>query len=266
MERIPVAMSLALVAALWTAAPAASQEAQFEHVHLTVNDFRGAMTWYATHMGGEPEGTYVSFGDFNVRFHPQRDAEIESSSGSVIDHIAFSFEDLDGKINELTESGARVLEPVHELPDGLESALVEDPWGTRVELVEDASHLGFHHVCVRGPEPATILDWLVLHLGGDRVAYRDRLDAVRYGGVWVVAQDSGGEPVAAVGAHLRNESAGWRAIDHLGFRIADLAATEKAMREHGVRFTLDPVPFRTARLAGVQGPYGLVVELVDIDP
>jgi catechol 2,3-dioxygenase-like lactoylglutathione lyase family enzyme len=266
MERTPIAMSVVLAAAIWAAAPAASQEAQFEHVHLTVSDFRGAATWYVTNMGGKLEGTYVSFGDFNVRFHPEKDTEIMSSAGSVIDHIAFSFADLDAKMRDLAASGVRILEPLHEQPDGLESALIEDPWGTRVELVEDPELLGFHHVCLRGPEPAKILDWLVQHLGGDRTRYRGRLDAVRYEQAWVVAEDSGGGPVAAVGAHLRNQNAEWRALDHLGFVVEDLAATERAMRESGVRFTLDPVPFRTARLAGVEGPYGLVVELVDLDP
>jgi catechol 2,3-dioxygenase-like lactoylglutathione lyase family enzyme len=266
MKRTPLAMSVVLVAALCAATPAASQEARFEHVHITVNDFRGAMEWYVNYLGGEPEGTYVSFGDFNVRFHPDREAEIKGSVGSVIDHIAFSFADLDAKMRDLAASGVRILEPLHDQPDGLSSALVEDPWGTKVELVEDPDQLGFHHVCLRAPDPGEILDWLVLHLGGDRVSYRDRLDAVRYGGVWVVAEDSGGQPVAAVGAHLRNDRADWQAIDHLGFRVEDLAASEQALREHGVRFTLDPVPFMTARLAGVEGPYGLVVELVDIDP
>jgi len=100
MKRTRLAMTAVLVAAIWAAAPAASQEARFEHVHLTVSDFRGAATWYVTHMGGKPEGTYVSFGDFNIRFHLEKDAEIESSSGSVIDHIAFSFSDLDAKMRD----------------------------------------------------------------------------------------------------------------------------------------------------------------------
>ncbi len=263
-RHLSFAVALALAAS--SGAAPASGETQFEHVHVTVSDFRGAMEWYVTHLGGEPKGTYAAFGDFNVRFHLEKDAEIKSSAGSVIDHMAFSFADLEAKIRDLADSGAQILEPVHKLPDGLEAALVEDPWGTRIELVADPDRLGFHHVCLRGPEPGRILDWLVQNLGGERARYRGRLDGIRYGDFWVVAEYSRGEPVVAVGAHLQNENAEWRALDHLGFRVADLAAMEKAMRSAGVRFTLDPRPFLTARLAGVEGPFGLVVELVDVDP
>jgi catechol 2,3-dioxygenase-like lactoylglutathione lyase family enzyme len=224
------------------------------------------MEWYVTHLGGESKGSYVAFGDFNVRFHLEKDSEIKGSAGSVIDRIAFSCADPDGKVSELAASGAEILEPVHNSPDGLESALIEDPWGTRIEILEDPERLGFHHVCLRSPQPEEILDWLVQNLGGERTRYRDRLDGVRYGDVWVVVEDSGGQTVAAVGAHLQNQNAGWRAIDHLGFTVGDLEATERALRGRGVRFTLDPRPFLTARLAGVEGPHGLVVELVDLEP
>jgi catechol 2,3-dioxygenase-like lactoylglutathione lyase family enzyme len=263
-RQLSVAVVLAIAAS--SGVVAASPEAQFEHVHVTVSDFRGAMEWYVTRLGGEPKGTYVAFGDFNVRFHPEKDAEIQGSAGSVIDHIAFSVADVEEAMRELAASGTKILEPVHETPDGLPSAVIEDPWGTRIEILEDPARRGFHHVCLRSPEPETLLAWLVKNLGGERARYRGRLDGIRYGDVWVVAENSGGELVAAVGAHLKNENAGWRALDHLGFRVADLAAMEEAMKSAGIRFTVEPMPFLTARLAGVEGPDGLVVELVDVDP
>ena len=40
-------------------------------------------------------------------------------------------------------------------------AFIEDPWGTRIEVVQDPQKLGFHHLHVRRQPPAT-LAWYVV--------------------------------------------------------------------------------------------------------
>jgi catechol 2,3-dioxygenase-like lactoylglutathione lyase family enzyme len=245
---------------------AGAQEAVFSHVHLTVTDYPTAIEWYTKHMEGEAQRGSVAYGETLVRFHLEKDAEIEGSAGSAIEHIAFSFRDLDAKMKEFEEAGVKILAPPRDLGGVLRYAFIEDPWGTKIEVMQDPDQLGFHHVHLRGPDPGEVLDWFVDNLGGERTKYKGRLDAVRYGEVWLFSRDSGGEAVAATGAHLRNEQADWRAIDHLGFTIPDIDAIEQAMKGKGIRFTLDPIPFRSVRLAGVEGPNGISIELVDYSP
>ena len=85
-------------------------------------------------------------------------------------------------------------------------AFVEDPWGTRLEIVQDSAKLGLHHVHLRAPNPDTALAWYASTFGGTIGKLKDRIDGINYGGVWLLAQK--GEAVPSAG----------HAIDHIGFR------------------------------------------------
>ena len=75
------------------------------------------------------------------------------SAGGAIDHLGFSFADLDAKVKELESAGAKVLTPPRDVPNLFRIAFVEDPFGIKLELVQDAESLGFHHLHLRVADP-----------------------------------------------------------------------------------------------------------------
>ena len=177
------------------------------------------------------------------------------SEGSSVNHIGFSFEDLDAKVEELRAAGVKITAEPRELGP-IKFGFVEDPWGTRIEVMQDPETLGFHHIHLMGTNPTEILDWYQNALGGERTRYAGMLDALKYGDVWLLAQRSREEMAPTQG----------RAVDHLGWGVADMEADAKALKEKGVTFTMEPRPFNrpevAVAIAFVEGPGGVRIELV----
>jgi catechol 2,3-dioxygenase-like lactoylglutathione lyase family enzyme len=61
-----------------------------------------------------------------------------------------------------------VITPLREAPGLFKLAFVQDPFGIKLELVEDAELLGFHHIHLRVPDPEAALAWYVQMFGGER--------------------------------------------------------------------------------------------------
>ena len=181
----------------------------------------------------------------------QKAPSAQPSAGSSIDHIGFSFADLDVKMKEFEAAGIKVLTPVRAMPGVFKLAFIEDPWGVKIEMVQDSETLGFHHVHLFVPDPEESFKWYLHSFGGERTKLKGRLDAMKYGDVWLLAQK--GEPVAPSAGH---------AIDHIGWRAENLDATARELKAKGVTFTSEPRPFNALRIAFVQGPAGVRIELV----
>jgi catechol 2,3-dioxygenase-like lactoylglutathione lyase family enzyme len=224
-------------------APAAAQVTDpFDHLHLAVPDVEGARDWYIQHMDGNtgesPDS--VAWGDWPID-HPLPiqllfllGPDAKPSAGSAIDHIGFSFADLDVKVAELRASGVKIVSPIAEVPGIGRQAVAEDPWGTKLVLLQDPDALGIHHVELRVPDPDVALRWYVDAFGGDRIKYKDVVDAVRY-------RDLGVFYIFAVKDDHADGGAG-RVIDHIGFGPIDLDATVKALTARGVTFISNPNP------------------------
>ena len=75
------------------------------------------------------------------------------SDGSVIEHLGFSVTDLDATMRALAASNVKVVEPVKDTPGLYKSAMIESPWGTRIQLVQDRDLIGLHHVQLRAADP-----------------------------------------------------------------------------------------------------------------
>src|SRR5262245_63696354 len=125
--------------------------APFDHVHLAVSDPAKAAEWYIKYMGGAkgPGANEVTFGSTLLMF--QKVDGAGPSAGSVIDHIGFSFSDLDAKMKELQapEAGARVTMAVRDAPNLFKLGFIEDPWGAKIRSEEHTSELQSlrHLVC-----------------------------------------------------------------------------------------------------------------------
>src|SRR5437016_4380149 len=148
-----------------------------------------------------------------------------ASQGSVIEHIGFSVSDIDETMRQLTAINTKVIEPLRNVPGLYRTAMIESPWGTQVQLVQDPELIGLHHVQLRMSDPEAGYAWLLDKFGGDRTKIKGQLDSVKYEGrgdfttVYIIVAKGDSAPSQG------------RVIDHIGWRsIASIDAT-KAMLE-----------------------------------
>jgi catechol 2,3-dioxygenase-like lactoylglutathione lyase family enzyme len=236
----------------------------YDHIHLNVPDPAVASVWYEKNIPGGRRITEapdrIMYGSTRLMF--LRNATAKPSAGSAIDHIGFSVADLDAKMKEWEAAGIKVTSPVRDVPKLFKLAFLEDPWGTRIEVVQDSELLGLHHVHLRAPNPEDSITWLLDKFGGKRQQLKGVLDAVRYdyegySSVWVLVQKGEAEPSQG------------RAIDHIGWRsVGPLADTMNALRAKKVEVTSEPRPLTLPNgppinFSYVAGPSGARIELVE---
>lgn len=265
MQRMKKCVALAALGLLALAGGAAAQTPMlpYDHIHLNVPDPAAAANWYEKNFGGKritEAPDRLMYG--STRFMFLRKADATPSAGSSVDHVGFSFADLDAKMRELEANGVKVVTPVREVAGLFKLGFVEDPWGTRIEVVQDPELLGLHHIHLRGPDTDAMFTWLLEKFGGERTKLKGRLDAIKYRGngfsdMWILIQ--AGPSVPSIG----------HAIDHIGWRsTGPLADTINGLRAKGVTVTSEPRPLPlpngpTINFAYVDGPAGARVELVE---
>jgi catechol 2,3-dioxygenase-like lactoylglutathione lyase family enzyme len=200
----------------------------YDHVHLAAPDQAKAVEWYQKNFGGEitPEGKdRLLFG--KTRFIWLKSDTAQPSAGTAIDHIAFSVADRAPEI-------------------------ITDPWGVKIEILNDPARRGFHHVHLNAPDPAAAIAWYRQRFGGDTVKYKGE-DALKYGDVLVLVQKANA-PAPSVG----------RALDHVGWRVADLDKTLADLK--GIKVLQGVTNLQLAngpvRYSFVEDPGGVKIELV----
>jgi catechol 2,3-dioxygenase-like lactoylglutathione lyase family enzyme len=259
-----VLVAAALVLAFGSRASAQTAPTMpYDHIHLNVPDPAAAATWYEKNFGGTritEAPDRLMFG--STRFMFLRKADATPSAGSAIDHVGFSFKDLDATMKEFEAAGIKVTTPARDVPGLFKLAFVEDPWGTRIEVVQDPDLLGLHHIHLRAPNPDESFAWLLAKFGGEKTQLKGRIDAVKYSAdgfstVWILVQK--GEAVPSIGHAI--DHIGWRSTGDLGKTIADLKAK-------GVEVTSEPRPLKLPNgppinFSYVAGPAGARIELVE---
>ena len=232
----------------------------YDHIHLLVPDQAAGVSWYEKNFGGkrfDEAADRLLLGSTRLIF--LRGATPQPSVGSSIDHLAFSVTDVAAKLKELESAGVKVIQPARD-NGAFKSAFVEDPWGTRLEIVEDPALLGLHHIHLQTPDAEAMFAWLSAKFGGERGKLKGRLDGMKYSApsfndVWILVQSGESSPSQG------------HAIDHIGWRVKDLNAKVAELKEKGVKVTSEPRPLRladgtTINYAYVEGPSGTRIELV----
>ena len=210
------------------AVPAAGQTLPYDHVHLAAPDQAKAVEWYQKNFGGEitPEGKdRLMFG--KTRFIWMKSDTAKPSADTAIDHIAFSVADR-------------------------AAGVITDPWGVKIEIVNDPARRGFHHVHLNAPDPAASIAWYQKRFGGDRVKYKGE-DALKYGDMLVLVQKAKA-PTPSVGHAL--DHVGWRVTD-LDKTLADLTGIKVLQGVTNLQLATGPV-----RYSFVEDPDGVKIELV----
>ena len=235
----------------------------YDHIHINVPDPAAAANWYEKYFGGKritEAPDRLMFGSTRYMFLKKADAK--PSAGGAIDHVGFSFADLDAKVKEWEAAGIKITSPVRDVPGLFKLAFLEDPWGTRIEVVQDPELLGLHHLHLRNPNPDEGFAWLLDKFGGTKTQLKGRLDGVRYdaagfSSVWILIQKGEAEPSTG------------RAIDHIGWRsVGPLGATIDGLRAKKVEVETEPRPLPlpngpTINFSYVKGPAGARIELVE---
>lgn len=253
--RAGLAGCFVLVAAAAFAEGPAVRTLGFHNVHIRVPDPAKAGEWYVKNLGATsgraPQLAY--FGKVLVEFiktdYPQ------PSAGSVVDHIGLSYEDLAAKMKELEAVGAKVVTPMREAPGLFKLAFIEDPWGTKIEAVEDPELLGFHHVHLRVPDPTATLKWYEDTFGGERGKLKGRIEGLRYGPVWFLAASSGADKVVPTAD---------RAIYNIAWLVPNVDEAIATLKGKGLTVTTEPRSIGQVRYAFVDDPVGVRIELIHL--
>ena len=260
--------AVGFLAALPVAARAA--EANFHHVQITTSSPSEGVRWYVQQLGcksiaDRPEA--ASCGSVELIFVAQ--PAMGSTQGTGLNHISFSFADLAAKVAALEKVGVRGSgvrlqrfedgSMIRELPGLFKHGFIFDPWGTRIELVEDAEHLGFHHIHLSSANPDATLTWYRNMLGGEPASLKGRQNGLRFGDIWVlVSRNEETTPTA----NTRG-----RSIDHVAFVAKELDRAVADLRQGKVTFLEQPgVPDggRTAaKHAMLSGPDNVRIEIVE---
>ena len=227
----------------------------FDQVHLGVPNPEAAAEWYRQYLGAMPgdHADRVMFG--RTRFIFLKNETPAPSRGASIDHVGLSCADLDARMKKLEGSGMHLAAPPRAIAGMHTSAFIEDPWGARIELLEDAEDVGLHHVHLQVPDPAVSRSWYIERFGGTAARLRGTTDGIRYGDVWLLADRGTAEPSRG------------HTIDHIGWRMPDLMATAAELKTKGVSFTTEPHPGPAAPHAPVlmsftEDPWGVKIELL----
>jgi catechol 2,3-dioxygenase-like lactoylglutathione lyase family enzyme len=236
----------------------------YDHIHLNEPAAEASVWWEKNIPGGRritEAPDRIMYGAVRLMFLGSRSSG--GSKGSVIEHVGFSVADLDAKMRELAAINTKVIEPVKNIPGLYKTALIEDPWGTQIQLVQDPELLGLHHIQLRSPDTESAYAWLLDKFGGERTKIKGQLDSVKYAGtggfttVYILVER--GESVPSQG----------RAIDHIGWRSTAPINETKAMLEgKKVELTSQPRPLNlpngpTINYFYVAGPSGTRIEIVE---
>ena len=191
---------------------------RFDSLALNASDPAAAADWYARHFDGKLlESTDAAAARFRAG---EGTADLRwtgadapgPSMGTGLDHSGWSVHNLAELHDALLADGATEFwEPRHFGPARLYISFVTDPWGAKIELLEDADHPGFHHVHILGPDCEQDRSWLLEHVPGVAETFKDVLLAVNYGTMRVLFRQTDDELQPTAG----------RAIDHLAWTAAN---------------------------------------------
>jgi len=251
MQAVRALSRAAVVASLFYGGALSAEALPYDHMHLAADNREAALEWYVDHLDAKmhPRGDRVTIGDVLIVFFER--AGSPRSEGSAVDHFGVSFPDLEAKMREFEADGVKVLAPIRDVPGLFKLAFIEDPWGTKIEVVEDPETLGFHHVHVNVPDPQATFDWYAKYLGGVPGNLKGRIEGLRFGKVWFLARQVENAPPSR-----------GRAIDHLGWLITDIERRFEEYEQAGLTILTPPREI-AGNVAGVlDDGNGIMIDLV----
>jgi len=223
--------------------------------HLSVRDVEANRTFW-TAMGGKPvtrlgEADVFAFPGVYVVLAPG--APGGATVGSVVNHVGFQVPSVDAAVAKWKAMGMAV-EPGN---PNIAQVFLTSPDGVRVEILEDkmmTAPIKHHHVHwnVQPADIPAIQGWYVRTFGA-KAGMRGAFQAADIPGANLTFSQSMGPVVATKG----------RALDRVGFEVANLEAFCRTLEASGVR--LD-VPYSKSAGIGsalLTDPWGTTLELTE---
>ncbi len=249
--------------------PSRAPAADYHHVQITAASPLEGVAWYARYLDCEPIAKRTEAADCDgVELIFVSQPTMGSTQGTGVDHVSFSYADLTAKMAEFEAVGVGGYgvrlqrfddgSTLREEPELFKHGFIFDPWGTRIELVEDAERTGFHHVHLSAADPEAALAWYREAFGGKPGKLKGRIDGLLFGNTWLLAsQHPEGVPAATEG----------RAVGHIGFVVSNMDRAAPRMRKRGVEFAEEPGVPRNARSSAkrafIRGPDNVTVAVVE---
>lgn len=261
---------LSLVAAALLISPVYAKDealnAGYHNVHIGVKSIDEALAWYGEHlpMDVTPGSPYAAYGGTTIALVEMDTGEAAlPSQGTGIDRIGLTVNDVDATVASMAADGAKVIVSATDLPGLYRHAIVEDPFGAKIELVQDQGTPRFHHVYLRAPDPAATLDWYESLVGGERGKLNGEIEGLSYGQaqnagpgtIWLFVEQSHGAPLAPTAD---------RAIRNIAFGVPSADAAVARFHAKGAELLSGPVNFRDLLIVTFfADPNGVSVELMD---
>jgi catechol 2,3-dioxygenase-like lactoylglutathione lyase family enzyme len=125
---------------------------KIEHTAFPVTDPVAVANWYVANLGlrivrqmGAPTYTHFlsdqSGGIIEIYNNPRVAVPDYSAMDSLLLHVAFEVEDMEGERGRLLEAGCRAEDEITALPSGDVVAMLRDPWGLALQLVKRAQRM-----------------------------------------------------------------------------------------------------------------------------
>lgn len=109
------------------------------HFYIPKEDVSAARNWYVEHFGGLAgkrwEYEAADFPGINLNFSEAKEP-VSPTRGRLVDHIGFEVADLDAFCKQLAEQDILCESAATDLPTGVKSAFLTDPWGSYIELTQ----------------------------------------------------------------------------------------------------------------------------------
>jgi len=115
---------------------------EFNHLHLSSKQPKEMQAWYVSNLGARPgivdnaDSILIPGATLSIS---QADSAVPSADRGI-DHISFEVTDLENFCRKLVENGVKLDSTPHPAPElGASVAVLSDPWGTRIELMEKST-------------------------------------------------------------------------------------------------------------------------------
>jgi lactoylglutathione lyase len=251
----------AVCLAMFAGAANAQTQSYFDHVDVATPDLDTGKAWYVQHLGGRldsrPDHVWFSNTWFVVLL---KSSTAKPSAESPIEHLAFSFPDIDAKVKELVAAGSKVVTPVQNVRGWFKTAVVDEPHGLRIELIEDPATTGFHHIHMKVPDPDSVSKWFQRFLGGKPIKVKN-VSGLQYGDFRLLI-DKGAPKAPSAGT----------VTDHLAFRVekASYDPLMADMKAQNVPVQKAPQSYKVGAISGtsgyIEGPAATRIEVLERTP
>jgi len=237
-------------------------ESIFTHVHMRVPDTAKSAEWHAeffdrvTGPGGP--GPNIVYDNGHIGTMPN-EGLAPPSEGGVIDHFGIAVADVEAAVAKAREMGATIKTEPREGVTANVIAFIEDPWGVRMELLEDPVYLGVNHIHMMSDDPDAMRDWFLQVFGGEYVEARGKgiFHTILYRDVWV--------HVSSPRQGTDNAPSRGRAIDHMGFRVPSLDEFRATLEQSGYEPYLERPNPPGSDLMFFIGPDGIHFEVAEYE-